>query len=245
MSVASLIEAPVIDSPVVLFAGSAEARALADRLGALAQVRLLTPERRTRKWPKPPLLGSSPIPPHSQIVVDATHPCDAAGSRAAAAAAQAAGCRLLRLERPGWRATRSDQWCFVRTEHDIARQVPAGSVVFAALGRRGLRALRTLKDCYVYSRQITPHRAPFPLARGRFWPGDAPFRIDQEVALFQRLGITCLVVRNAGGPGGWPKLAAARKLGLRVILVDRPKLACAPLVRDVDSAEQRIKAWLR
>ena len=52
--------------------------------------------------------------------------------------------------------------------------------------------------------------------------------------------ITHLVAKNAGGTGAAAKLEAARSLGVRVIMIDRPAM---PARQVVDSPELAM-AWL-
>jgi len=59
------------------------------------------------------------------------------------------------------------------------------------------------------------------------------------MALFKRLQIDWLVLRNAGGERSMSKLIAARNLGVPVAMIDRPSLV-TPSVETVDQALQ----WL-
>ncbi|TNF18933.1 MAG: cobalt-precorrin-6A reductase, partial [Rhodobacteraceae bacterium] len=154
------------------------------------------------------------------------------------------GLPILRLERPPWRPTRRDRWVALRDERAARAHVVPGERVFLATGRATLMRFACLNGVYVIARQISDHHAPFPLPRGRFLRGQAPFSVAGEQALLRRLRIDWLILRNAGGPGGWPKLAAARRLGLRVGMIDRPVLPPVPVVRDVAAALARIDAWL-
>ncbi|MGY3437181.1 MULTISPECIES: precorrin-6A/cobalt-precorrin-6A reductase [unclassified Marinovum] len=236
---------------ILIVGGSAEARALALRLGARAQVILPAQERRGAPWPVPVsglALSEAALADllraRGAVVVDASHPNDWQSSRIAAASARAAGVRILRLERAPWQAGRRDRWVHLRREQDAARHVVPGDRVLLATGRETLARFANLRGVYVYSRQITDHDDPFPLPRGRFLRSAAPFAVAQEIALLRRLRIDWLILRNAGGPGGWPKLEAARRIGLRVGMLDRPRLPEVPVVRDVASALARIETWL-
>jgi precorrin-6A/cobalt-precorrin-6A reductase len=60
--------------------------------------------------------------------------------------------------------------------------------------------------------------------------------VAQEIALMRRFRIDAVLTRNAGGPGGWPKIAAARALGLPVYMVARPRSMAGPVVPSVDDA---------
>ena len=51
-----------------------------------------------------------------------------------------------------------------------------------------------------------------------------PFALDEERALFARLGTDVLISKNSGSQSTEPKLQVARELGLPVLLLRRPEL---------------------
>lgn len=114
------------------------------------------------------------------------------------------------------------------------------------LGRQALPDLRALRLAYLYVRQLTDHHDAFPLPYGRYLHGSAPFTLAQEIALMCRFRIDAVLTRNAGGPGGWPKIAAARALGVPVYMVARPRGAAGPVVPSVAEAMNWLEArlWL-
>lgn len=236
---------------ILLIGGAAEARAMALRITGRASVILPDPERMPRSWP----IAVAPQPftaaglaerlGHGiRLLIDASHPNDWRASQIAAEAARDAGIRVLRLERAPWRPGRRDHWVPLRRDRDARHHVAPGARVFLGTGREGLKRFACLNGCYIYCRQISDHNDVFPLPRGRFLKGAAPFGVAQEMALLRQLRIDWVILRNAGGPGGWPKLQAARNLGLRVGMIDRPKLPDAVVVRDVASAMKKVSEWL-
>jgi precorrin-6A/cobalt-precorrin-6A reductase len=72
------------------------------------------------------------------------------------------------------------------------------------------------------------------LARG-------PYAREQERALMERFGVEVLVTKDSGGSLTAGKLAAARDLGLPVVLVRRPPAPPGPSVTGVDDAVD----WVR
>ena len=66
--------------------------------------------------------------------------------------------------------------------------------------------------------------------------GRGPFAEDDERALLARNRIEVVVAKNSGGPATYGKIAAARALGLAVIMLTRPELPPAPAVETVDEA---------
>jgi precorrin-6A/cobalt-precorrin-6A reductase len=49
-------------------------------------------------------------------------------------------------------------------------------------------------------------------------------------------GIDAVIAKNSGGTASYGKIAAARSLGIEVIMLRRPPLADAPAVETVDAA---------
>ena len=69
----------------------------------------------------------------------------------------------------------------------------------------------------------------------------APFHEAAERMLMEREQVDVVVTKNSGGAATYPKIAAARSLGLPVIVVARPEKPAG--VEEVDSAEAAL-AWL-
>ncbi|SPF80156.1 Precorrin-6A reductase [Pseudoprimorskyibacter insulae] len=213
----------VPNSRVLIVSGSAEARALARALpGSL--VWLPQEERVPQVWPFAMPMPAEPVPALAgmRAVIDACHPCDAATQRSVALAARKAGVPYLRLRRPEWRATRADRWVTLQSEAEAAQVVRRGSRVLLATGHERLARFAALKDCYLYVRKNSAVQRPCVLPNGRYLLGNPPFSVPEEEHLLRRLGIDWIILRNAGGPGGWPKLEAARKRKVRVALLQRP-----------------------
>lgn len=237
---------------LLLLAGTAEARDLAERLakderfeviaslaGATRVAKPLAVETRIggfggeeeqEKWMKNRGV---------EAVIDATHPFAVRISRRTQAIAARLGVPCLQLLRPGWRAGPGDQWQWVETLEAAVSALPAGATAFFATGRQPLAALATRPDVTFHMRQIDAPETGFPRARGGYVIGRPPFSLDEERRLFKDLQIDVLVVKDAGGVAD-SKLAAARELGLPVILVARPPQPPGDKAASVDAA----LAWL-
>jgi precorrin-6A/cobalt-precorrin-6A reductase len=173
-------------------------------------------------------------------IVDATHPFAATMTASAVTAARLTGTPLLRLQRPGWTAGRGDDWRWVDSMAGAADAVWGFPAVFLTTGRTGLAAFAGLPGrCLV--RSVDPPDPPLPahttvvLARG-------PFTVEEELALMRSHGVDVVVTKDSGGAMTSAKLAAARALGLPVVLIRRPPVPSGvPVVATVDEA----LAWLR
>ncbi len=234
------------DAPLIhLLAGTAEARALSAQISGVGwalQVHVTEASRLAQSWPGQAVAVRSwqdMALRNARCVIDARHPFDQGDALPVEAWARAHDVPFLRLRRPAWRPGPGDRWACLPSEHLLPQVVPRGMRLLTATGRDGLRAMRRLKDCYIFVRQLDPHPRPFPLPRGRWLFDPGPFTLPQEMALMRKLRIDGIVVRNAGGQGAWPKLAAARRLGVPVVLIDPPRVSAQ--ARTVEEA----MVWLR
>lgn len=175
------------------------------------------------------------------VVVDATHPYAAQISRNAADAAKAAGIPLLGLRRPAWEEQSGDRW---RRVTDVVQAVAAlGSdprSVFVTLGRQEIGPFAGAPQHRYLIRSVDPIDPPLPLPQVLYLLDRGPFREAGERALFEAHRIDAIVAKNSGGMATYAKIAAARALGIEVVLLDRPAL---PEVETVASVEAAI-GWL-
>lgn len=175
-------------------------------------------------------------------VVDATHPFAAQMGWNAAAGCRMAGVPLVRLARPAWRPGPGDRWESVAdwTEAVATLGRLGARRVLLALGRQELEPFAVLDGVSFLIRCVTPPH-PLPtfraaevlLARG-------PFDLTSERALLAGQRIDCIVCKNSGGGATDAKLAAARELGIRVVMRERPARPAVAEVADVAAA----LAWI-
>lgn len=169
-------------------------------------------------------------------VLDATHPfADQITNRTARICAEL-GLPYAQLVRPPWIAEAGDDWTIIDVPEDAAAYIPANAVVFLATGRQTLTQYANLEGRRVLCRLIDPPTAPFPFEGGEFVLGRPPFSPRSEAQLFKALGVTHIVVKNAGGDGGRAKLDAARALKLPVLLLKRPEMPSATPLSNVQEA---------
>jgi precorrin-6A/cobalt-precorrin-6A reductase len=223
---------------VLIFAGSAEGHALARALPRARAV-LPAPPRTDRggvSYEIVPHVDERLVARGAGPVVLATHPGDGALRDALPAACAAAGRPLLHLCRPPWRPGPQDRWHPLEHAAALPGPIPRGARVFVGLGREMRDHRARLAGRYLVVRQLDPDGSPWP-GQGHYLAGTAPFSVAQEIETLRAERIDWLLVRNAGGPGGWPKLAAARALGLPVAMLARPApMAGVPVAESVEAA---------
>jgi precorrin-6A/cobalt-precorrin-6A reductase len=171
-------------------------------------------------------------------VVDATHPFATAMTEAAVTATAGLGVPLLVLRRPGWAAGPGDNWRRVPSLAAAAADLP-GQRVLLTVGRGEVRAFAADQDRWYLIRSVEVPGPPLP-PRAQVVAARGPFTVADELVLMRGHGIDVVVTRDSGGAQTSAKLAAARQLGLPVVMVDRPPAPAVPTVATVTDAV----AWL-
>jgi precorrin-6A/cobalt-precorrin-6A reductase len=124
-----------------------------------------------------------------------------------------------------------------------ADALPQAARVFLAAGRRELAPFVARPDLWCLLRMIEPPTAGETLPRGELILGRPPTDPDAEVALFKEHRIGWIVSKDSGGRAG-AKIEAARRLGLPVVLVERPPAPEGTTVPSVDAAIDWIERTL-
>lgn len=175
------------------------------------------------------------------VLIDATHPFAARITANAAVAARAAGVPLIALRRPAWQRHEGDRWREVGTVAEaVAALGPAPRRVFVALGRQELAPLLSAPQHFYLVRSVDPVEPPLALPSVAYLLARGPFVEDGEEALFRRYGIDAVLAKNSGGDATYAKLAAARALGIEVVLVRRPSSPEGGII--VASVDEAVRA---
>ena len=156
-------------------------------------------------------------------VIDATHPYAVRISANAVAACACLGIPLLSIVRPPWVRQEKDRWIDVGSAAAAARALPdAPARVFLSLGRLELSAFTAAPQHDYLARTIDPPgEQPLPPSI-RFVQGRGPFDESSETAFLARERIDIVVSKNSGGAATYAKVAAARSIGLPVVMIARP-----------------------
>ncbi|RWD78729.1 cobalt-precorrin-6A reductase [Mesorhizobium sp.] len=166
------------------------------------------------------------------LLIDATHPYAAQISANATEAAHEAGVPIIALRRPGWEPAEGDRWTLVDS---VASAVTAlGSAprhVFMALGRQEVAAYEAAPQHHYLIRSVDPVEPRLAVPDATYLLARGPFREADERALLLEHRIDVVVSKNSGGEATYGKIAAARALGIEVVMIRRPALP------DVTSAE--------
>ncbi|MCA0055136.1 cobalt-precorrin-6A reductase [Mesorhizobium sp. B261B1A] len=170
-----------------------------------------------------------------ELLIDATHPYAARISANAAQAARMAGVPIVALRRPGWEPVEGDRWTQVDTTGDAVQALgPAPRRVFLALGRQEVAAFDAAPQHHYLIRSVDPVEPKLAVPDATYLLARGPFREAEERTLLQRHGIDIVVSKDSGGTATYGKIAAARALGLDVVMVHRPALPEVPSAATVD-----------
>ncbi|MEM5581328.1 cobalt-precorrin-6A reductase [Roseibium sp. AS2] len=241
---------------ILLLAGTFEARQVAERLaamppgvrvtasfaGAVNDLPDLGVPTRVGGFGGPDGLGTYLKEEAVSLLIDATHPFAARMSRNAAAAAEATGVRLLRLERSPWRPEAGDDWRHFPTLDAAACALPPAARVFLSIGRKDVGQFTQRSDLFALARMIEPPGVVLPdhwrliLAR----PAQAA---ADEIELLETHRISHLVTKNSGGARSFAKIEAARQLNLPVWMIDRPHLPPADTVDSLSALLHRLQPY--
>ena len=241
---------------VLILGGTTEARELAARLaGSPGLAVTLSLAGRTREpalQPVPARIGgfggAEGLARHLRdngvgLLVDATHPFAARISANAAAASALAGVPILALRRPEWTRLDGDRWTAVA---DIAGAVAAlGNAprrVFLAIGRQEVAAFEQAPQHFYLVRSVDPVQPKPALPDAAYLLSRGPFRLDDEITLAMTHGIDAVVAKNSGGAATYAKIAAARLLGIEVVMVQRPYTPGVPAVSTLEQALAHVLA---
>ncbi len=168
-------------------------------------------------------------------LVDATHPFAARMPWHAAEACREAGVQHLRLERPPWQEEAGDRWHRVPDVAAAADALHEARRIFLTIGRQELAPFARHGDKWFLVRSIEPPR-PMPLPDAELLLARGPFNLEDEVRLMAAHRIDTLVSKNSGGSAAAAKLAAARRLGLSVVMVERAAKPPGPRAETVAEA---------
>ena len=174
-------------------------------------------------------------------LIDATHPYANIISANAVEAAQRSGVPLIALRRRPWIAIAGDRWIEVGDVGEAVRVIgQAPRRVFVALGRNELKPFGEAPQHHYLIRSVDPVDQPLPLPHVGYVTGRGPFTEADDHALMTGHRIDVVIAKNSGGTATYGKIAAARALGIDVIMLRRP---AAPTCAAVETIEDAI-AWL-
>jgi precorrin-6A/cobalt-precorrin-6A reductase len=239
---------------VLILGGTAEARQLAERLAQRAGLDVtLSLAGRTASPVAHPVpirvggfggaegLADYLVAERVDALIDATHPYANIISENAAAAARKTAVAFVALRRPPWSAVAGDRWFEVSDARAAVDAIGQNSRdVFVTIGRNELAPFASVPQHRYLIRSVDAVDPPLPLPHVTYVTARGPFSEANDRALMTRHKIEVVISKNSGGSAAYGKVAAARALGIEVIMLRRPPAPDAPSVTTVEDA----LAWL-
>ena len=239
---------------ILILGGTAEARQLAAELakrrdlaitlslaGRTAQPAVQTVPVRVGGFGGAQGLAAYLVAERIGFLIDATHPYAAVMAANAAEAAKRSGVPILALRRPPWSPVAGDRWIDADDiEHAVSLLGSAPCQVFLAIGRKEVRAFSSAPQHHYLIRSVDPVDPPLAVPNASYLVARGPFSEADERALLEKHRIEVVVAKNSGGSATYGKIAAARALGIKVVMLRRPMLPAVPSAGNVKDAV----AWL-
>ncbi len=236
---------------VLVLGGTAEARALAERLhpdvdvisslaGRVPHPALPAGEVRVGGFGGAEPMRRWLVDNRVDAVVDATHPFAAAITARTATVCAELGLPHLVLVRPPWDPGGSIKVGSAAEAAEVVQR-QGYSRAFLTSGRSTISAFARCDAWFLIRVVIAPNPDMLPL-RHELLLSRGPYSYEDELALLRGHRIHVLVTKNSGGEFTRAKLDAAAALYIPVVMVQRPPLpAGVQTVATVDDAV----AWLR
>ncbi len=191
------------------------------------------------------LLNDNPV----SVVVDASHPFATKLRREVSQAAEAAGTRLLRLERPSSPDSDNSAITYFTTAEELGAWARDQNFqkVFVSSGVKSLQVLTgclQVENMYV---RLLPSVESISTAlclgikSSHIIAVEGPFSRSFNEVLFRQLEIDLLITKDSGEAGGYhAKVEAALACGCRVAVLRRPAFARGEVYRDIRSLLQSL-----
>ncbi|MES5100863.1 cobalt-precorrin-6A reductase [Agrobacterium sp. BA1120] len=243
---------------ILILGGTADARILAGKLAEDSGYRLLlSMAGRTRNPVAQPVpmrtggfggasgLAAFITENQFDLLVDATHPYAARISTNAIEAARLANIPLVTLERPAWEKQPGDDWQSVADVESALAALGAESTnAFLALGRQELLPFEAAPQHHYLIRSVDPVEPPLDVPHAHYITARGPFALDDEMTLLRDNRVAFIVSKNSGGTAAYAKIEAARRLGITVLMIERPAISRTATVPTIDAALAAIRHQL-
>ncbi|EPE94993.1 cobalt-precorrin-6A reductase [Rhizobium grahamii] len=224
---------------ILILGGTGDARVLAQALAATGRYEiLLSLAGRTQKPVCQPVpfrmggfggaegLASFLGKGDFDLLIDATHPFATRMSINASQACKAAQIPALALRRPEWSEEPQDRWTHVASVADAIDALgPSPRRAFLAIGRQEAHLAEARPQHFYLVRSVDPVDPPLALPDVELILDRGPYVVENEIALLKAKRIDAVVTKNSGGSATYAKIAAARLLGIEVIMVRRAESA--------------------
>ena len=187
----------------------------------------------------------------ARVLVDATHPYASVISEQLMGLSRELGIPYVRFERPSTLAAGETMLCG-SMEAAAERAITLGKRIFLATGSKDLAAFLQAPGAEnaEWFARVTPEpefiqRAiNVGLPRSHICAMQGPFSEAFNISLWRDWQIDCVVTKDSGDAGGYAaKAAAAQKLGIPLVVVQRPQLDYPFAVSTFADVSRQLAEW--
>jgi precorrin-6A/cobalt-precorrin-6A reductase len=186
------------------------------------------------------------------LVLDMTHPYAKKMSETAVDVCGRLSVPCLRFVRKAWSVEAGDRWVDVQNWDQVCRYAAPYRNILLSVGQVSDAQLQQLKTA-TQSRILLRTAATPRITLHNKYPdeilwvkGIGPFDYASELQLLTEHQIDLVVSKNSGGESTYAKIAAARQLGVPVVMMQRPTVTLPKLVmNDLESCLTGLKSMLQ
>ena len=188
---------------------------------------------------------------HARVLVDATHPYANIISEQLISLSQELGIPYLRYERPSALELDTTLLCD-SMEQAAARAIALGKRIFLATGSKDMATFLQASGAaerewfirITAEPEFIQRALDLGVSRSHICAMQGPFSQAFNTALWQDWKIDCVVTKDSGEVGGYPaKAAAAKALGIPLLVIRRPQLAYPLVSTTFEGVVQQLEAW--
>jgi precorrin-6A/cobalt-precorrin-6A reductase len=169
-------------------------------------------------------------------LLDATHPFATKMSQQAIRSAAEANIPYVSFVRPEWKMQAGDDWSLLENEDQLLNELAlavntASKNIFYTSGQIDrklaieLDAIAELNEWHGPAKYFVRSAKETELPQYAHWiQAIGPFTFDDEKSLLEKYEVDLIVCKNSGGEATRAKLDVARELGIKVLMLQRPKM---------------------
>jgi precorrin-3B C17-methyltransferase len=187
----------------------------------------------------------------ARVLLDATHPYATVISEQLIGLSRELGIPYLRYERPASAALAVGETPCASAAQAAQRAIATGRRIFLATGSKDLATFLQApgadqREWFVRltaEPELIERALALGVKRDHLCAMQGPFSQAFNTALWSDWGIDCVVTKDSGDAGGFAaKAAAAKALGIPLLVIARPKLDY-PAMTSLDGVTAQLAAW--
>lgn len=178
-----------------------------------------------------------------ELLIDATHPYAANISNNAHSAAKLANVPVIALNRPKWEEETGDNWQYVADVTEAVAALNERQNIFVALGRNELLPFLQKPNQNYTFRSVDEIDESLKIKGANYIIDKGPFKLEKERELLKKLNIQTIICKNSGTLATYDKIIVAREMGIKVIMIERPKTPYERVFKNAAEVLEAVKHY--